>query len=187
MHAGEYVGRTSRCIGSDHRHLPQAGPKRAIANAGAVTLIQRFGSAAHLNIHLHCLVLDGVYRRTGGVPVFQEVRAPSRDELAGLLDRCIARLLKLLTRQGYLVEEEGVTYLADRDADNPLASLQAAARRQEGAEPARRARPGQESQGGPVRRCAQLQPACRGALVSRLRLHLIRFHGVLAPNAGLVR
>ena len=25
---------------------------------GAVTLIQRFGSAADLNIHLHCLVLD---------------------------------------------------------------------------------------------------------------------------------
>ena len=38
---------------------------------GAVTLIQRFGSAANLNIHLHCLVLDGVYRRgTEGEPVF---------------------------------------------------------------------------------------------------------------------
>ena len=31
------------------------------ANPGAVTLIQRFGSAANLNIHLHGLVLDGVY------------------------------------------------------------------------------------------------------------------------------
>ena len=30
------------------------------ADSGAVTLIQRFGSAANLNIHLHCLVLDGV-------------------------------------------------------------------------------------------------------------------------------
>lgn len=26
---------------------------------GVVTLIQRFGPAANLNIHLHCLVLDG--------------------------------------------------------------------------------------------------------------------------------
>ena len=76
---------------------------------------------------LHCLVLDGVYRRSGGEPVFQAARAPSRDELAGLLDKIIARLLKLLTRQGYLVEEQGMTYLADMDADNPLASLQAAA------------------------------------------------------------
>ena len=107
--------------------LKQAGLKRATADTGAVTLIQRFGSAANLNIHLHCLVLDGVYRRTGGEPVFQAARAPSREELAGLLDKIIARLLKMLTRLGYLIEEEGITYIADRDADNPLASLQAAA------------------------------------------------------------
>ena len=34
--------------------------------------------------------------------------------------------MKMLTRLGYLVEEQGVTYMADIDADNPLASLQAA-------------------------------------------------------------
>jgi Putative transposase len=38
----------------------QAGLKQSQADTGAVTLIQRFGSAANLNIHLHCLVLDGV-------------------------------------------------------------------------------------------------------------------------------
>ena len=73
------------------------------------------------------LVLDGVYRRTEGEPVFQQARAPTGDELAGLLDKIIARLLTMLTRQGYLVEEEGVRYMADRDADNSLASLQACA------------------------------------------------------------
>ncbi len=83
----------------------QAGLKRAAADTGAVTLIQRFGSAANLNIHLHCLVLDGVYRRTEGEPVFQAARAPSRDELAALLEKIIARLLKMLTRLGYLIEE----------------------------------------------------------------------------------
>ncbi|HNO75666.1 transposase [Nitrosomonas mobilis] len=36
--------------------------KRSKAQTGAITLIHRFGSAANLNIHLHCLVLDGVYR-----------------------------------------------------------------------------------------------------------------------------
>ena len=41
--------------------IQQAGLKRAEAQSGAVTLIQRFGSAANLNIHSHCLVLDGVY------------------------------------------------------------------------------------------------------------------------------
>ncbi len=48
-------------------------------HGGAVTLIQRFGSAANLNIHLHCLVLDGVYRHgTGGGPTFVEVPAKLR-------------------------------------------------------------------------------------------------------------
>jgi hypothetical protein len=56
--------------------IKQAGLKRREADTGAVTLIQRFGSAANLNIHLHCLVLEGVYRNREGVPVFHEVPAP---------------------------------------------------------------------------------------------------------------
>jgi len=42
--------------------IKQAGLTHAQAQTGAVTLIQRFGSATNLNIHLHCLMLDGVYR-----------------------------------------------------------------------------------------------------------------------------
>ena len=53
-------------------------------------------------------------------------RAPARAELEGLLAKSIARLLNMLTRQGYLVEEQGMTYIADMDMQNPLASLQAA-------------------------------------------------------------
>jgi hypothetical protein len=37
--------------------IKQAGLKPTQADTGAVTLIQHFGSAANLNIHLHCLVL----------------------------------------------------------------------------------------------------------------------------------
>ncbi len=74
--------------------LKQAAVKRCAADTGAVTLIQRFGSAANLNIHLHCLVLDGVYRRTEAEPEFQEARAPTRAELEGLLDKIISRLMR---------------------------------------------------------------------------------------------
>ena len=50
------------------------------ADSGAVTLMNRFELAANLNIHLHCLVLDGVYRcDTEGEPVFVEVPAPTDD------------------------------------------------------------------------------------------------------------
>ena len=80
--------------------LKQAGLKRCAADTGAVTLIERFGSAANLNIHLHCLVLDGVYRRTEGEPAFQAAR-PTRAELEGLLDKNIVRFMKMLRRLGY--------------------------------------------------------------------------------------
>jgi hypothetical protein len=33
---------------------------RSTARTGAVTLIQRFGSALNLNVHFHVLFLDGV-------------------------------------------------------------------------------------------------------------------------------
>lgn len=42
----------------------QAGVPRDTAQCGAVTLIQRFGSALNLNIHFHMLWLDGVYEDT---------------------------------------------------------------------------------------------------------------------------
>ena len=70
--------------------------------------------------------MAGVYRRTDGQPVFQGTRAPNRAELEGLLEKIIARLPKMLTRSGNLVEEQGVSYIADIDADNSLVSLQAA-------------------------------------------------------------
>ena len=85
-----------------------------------------------MNIHLHCLVLDGVYRRgTDGEPVFVEVPAPSDEALQAVLHKIITRILKLLTRRGALVEEQGATYMADNDADSDdartLRRLQAAA------------------------------------------------------------
>jgi len=115
------------------RHLlGQAGLKAEQADSGAVTLIQRFGSAANLNIHLHCLVLDGAYRiGSDGVPEFVEVPAPTDEALQTVLHKIITRTMKLLTRRGVLVEEEGSTYVADNDAESDeartLRPLQAAA------------------------------------------------------------
>jgi len=116
------------------RHLlDQTGFKAFEADSGAVTLIQRFGSAANLNIHLHCLVLDGVYRRTDSGPVFVQADSPTDEALQALLHKIITRLMKLLTRRSVLVEEEkgGSSYLADADADSDearaLRPLQAAA------------------------------------------------------------
>ena len=115
------------------RHLlGQAGLRADVADSGAVTLIQRFGSAANLNIHMHCLVLDGVYRcGTEGTPEFVEGPAPTDETLQAVLHQIITRMMKLLTGLGLLVEEQGQAYLADTDADSDearaLRPLQAAA------------------------------------------------------------
>ena len=107
--------------------IKQAGLKRPQAQSGAVTLIQRFGSAANLNIHLHHLALDGVYCITGDVAVFHRVRTPTTEELQALLGRIIKRIMKLLTRQDYLIEEQDMIYMAETDTDTALAPLQSAA------------------------------------------------------------
>ena len=113
--------------------LDQAGLKADEADSGAVTLIQRFGSAANLNTHLHCLVLDGVYRcDTEGEPVFVEVPAPTDEALQTVLHKIITRLTQAAQPSEVLVEEQDQPYMAeDDDADSDeartLRPLQAAA------------------------------------------------------------
>jgi hypothetical protein len=56
------------------------------AKGGAVTAVQRFGSSINLHVHLHVLVLDGVFVRTGRAPpVFIGAPAPTAADLAKIL------------------------------------------------------------------------------------------------------
>jgi len=56
---GKGLGIVSRAIST---HITKkAGYTKPTTHTGAVTLIQRFGSAINLNIHFHMLFLDGVY------------------------------------------------------------------------------------------------------------------------------
>ena len=65
------------------RHLiGKADLTRATSETGAVTLVQRFGSALNLNVHFHMLFLDGVYQTVGAdAPVFRPVVAPESSDL----------------------------------------------------------------------------------------------------------
>jgi hypothetical protein len=102
------------------RHLlQQANLNQTQAQGGSVTLVQRFGSAANLNIHLHCLVLDGVYRtRPNGELVFIQAPAPTEQALQLLLRAIIASVMKRLVRQGVLVQEQDQWYASDTVADD---------------------------------------------------------------------
>lgn len=109
--------------------IKQAGFNRSAAQTGAVTLIQRFGSAANLNIHLHCLYLDGVYDTTGETPVFHPLHSPTAAQLQTLLNTIIKRIMKLLIRTGHIVEEQQMLFMAENpdDTDTAMAPLHSAA------------------------------------------------------------
>ena len=70
--------------------------------SGAVTIIQRFGAALNLNIHVHALVLDGVYIEDGGILRFHETMPPTDDEMDRLLGTIDRRVHRLLARRGVL-------------------------------------------------------------------------------------
>ena len=64
---------------------------------GAVTFVQRFGSALNLNPHLHVLVVDGVFlcREDGSTPRFVPTPPPTRRELAAVLQTVAARVARI--------------------------------------------------------------------------------------------
>ena len=107
----------------------KAGFAKPLAKIGAVTLIQRFGSALNLNIHFHMLFLDGVYigGSNGHAVRFRRVKAPTRNELTKLKHTIAHRVARYLVRQGLLEHDTGNIYLtpeavvaSDEDPSNQL-------------------------------------------------------------------
>ena len=95
----------------------QTGIDRASARCGAVTLIQRFGSALNLNVHFHMLWLDGVSEEDDESPPrkprLHRTRAPTTAQLTYLADTIAHRVCRHLTRKGWLEGEEESVFLTD--------------------------------------------------------------------------
>jgi hypothetical protein len=86
--------------------LHKAGLQLNDGATGAMTLIQRFGSALNLNIHFHILFLAGVYvYRDNRPPRFQRVKAPNKDDLEDLVQLISLRVGRCLERQGFLEQD----------------------------------------------------------------------------------
>ncbi len=99
----------------------QAGVERARAQCGAVTLIQRFGSALNLNVHFHMLWLDGVYEPLAtrpGKPRLHRTRAPTSAQLTALAGTIAHRVCRHLARQGWLEGEGDSAHLSDSAGDD---------------------------------------------------------------------
>ncbi len=91
--------------------IRKAGKTRQTAKAGAVTFIQRFGSALNLNVHFHMLFLDGVYVAREGRLHFNRVKAPTVEELNILVQRISVRIARMLERRGLIQQDQDNTYL----------------------------------------------------------------------------
>jgi len=107
---GRVLGIVYRVIAT---HLiKKAGQTHKMAHTGAVTLIQRFGSALNLNIHFHMLFLDGVYIDNWQGTWFRWVKAPTSAELTQLSQTIARRVGRFLERQGLLERDAENSYLA---------------------------------------------------------------------------
>jgi len=65
-----------------------------------MAVIQRFGGALNLNVHLHVLVIDGVFAPRGGGVVFWPAPALAALDVAEVLAGVVARVDRLLARRG---------------------------------------------------------------------------------------
>ena len=88
------------------------------ARTGAVTLIQRFGSALNLNPHLHMLFLDGAYTFDDETPRVHRVAAATQAELQRLLHAIATRVTRALEKQGLLTRVEENPSLDIEPADD---------------------------------------------------------------------
>jgi hypothetical protein len=83
---------------------------------GSVVFIQRFGSAANLNVHLHIVALDGVYeKKSTGDLKFYNAAAPTAESTLALATDIAKRVNNVLIRKGYLERRDDLTLLANTE------------------------------------------------------------------------
>jgi len=104
--------------------LKRAALTRNIGHTGAVTLIQRFGSALNLNIHFHMLFLDGVYLiDEAGQAVFRQVPQPGPQDLQILVEHIAERIGRALEKEGLIERDTENAWLAEDGEGGPLDDL----------------------------------------------------------------
>ena len=120
---------TTRLIGFLTRKAKRDG--RREARSGAVTVIQRAGSSANLNIHFHSLALDGAFSMDScGRLEFHPARSPTPNELAELTESIHDGVLALLERRGLLASDTGMPEAGFEPEEAPMAELYAASAQQ---------------------------------------------------------
>jgi hypothetical protein len=94
----------------------RAAAKIRGAQSGAITFPQRFGGSLNAHVHMHVVVLDGVYAGTAdGAPTFHPTPPPTRAELELVARDVRDRVLRWLRKRGLLDPSD------EDDTDEPNA------------------------------------------------------------------
>lgn len=120
---------TRALMSLQRRRARQAGIQDG--HSGTVTVIQRFASGLRLNLHLHTLMLDGVFYETqNGELRFYPLSPPDDETIAKLVATVQKRILRLLMRRELLDDPHKASNLAPAsDSSSVLAALASAALR----------------------------------------------------------
>jgi hypothetical protein len=87
-----------------HQAVTRGAPQAKV-QPGSVTFIQRFGSAINLNLHFHCIFLEGVYLDRSDQDRklrFVTGEAPTDTDIAAMVQKISRRVIRRLRRLGYL-------------------------------------------------------------------------------------
>ena len=96
------------------------GIDRTTAQAGSVTLLQRFGSAINAHLHFYVIFLEGVYVERADKslkPRFVKVEPPTDADIAAIIHTISQRVIRPLRQLGYL--EAGIDATV-ATGDDPL-------------------------------------------------------------------
>jgi hypothetical protein len=176
---------------------------------GAVSFVQRFGSALNAHVHFHCCVIDGVFAAgEDGQVHFAEAGALTPEDLAAVQQQVRRRVLRWFARAGHL-DQADARDMAGWDHGGGFsldASVRIEGHHRAGLERLLRycARPPfalerleQLADDQLIYRFPRPQPGGRtelrltplelierlAALIPPPRIHRHRYHGVLAPNS----
>jgi hypothetical protein len=178
---------------------------------GAVSFVQRFGSALNAHVHFHCCVIDGVIAvGEDGQVHFAEAAALAPEDLAAVQQQVRARVLRWFARAGHLDPADardmagwhhggGFSLDASVKIEGPDRSGLERLLRYCARPPFALERLEQLGDDQLVYRFAKPLPDGRtelrltplelierlAALIPPPRIHRHRYHGVLAPNAPL--
>ena len=89
--------------------------------------MRRFGDALNLNVHLHALVLDGVFTMNGSAVDFHSFRRLTREDVAVVVALIARRVERLLERRGLAVGAERGEALDVWSEEAPVLAAVAAA------------------------------------------------------------